>query len=589
MKKLAIKTHFTRKNLIFLGLMFFYCLCALIGAVGCDASGMMKEGNPIQAIGTGFGFPLINGSIQSYILIVLFLIYVLFFTAAFIYEMRLAKYYENKIWSKKWAIIYGSTFLISLALWLTISLIAQYPYNAETIGNSFLFLIESLFVGFVIYVLLASIIAAIIVLYVNFKNIDKPFKFFSNKADLAMEEDYLEEEQEKLEAQDNLADVLVSMDDGYSILATVSETITYPSELGVPAVTTTSQFKRDYGYIDSGSERKAAVRDYSGDDSVIYFEGEEGLLSQEILMPDNTVDVISLDSLGMPVLFSDIYRNPFDYIDEDDIDSTLALNPTKASFLLETYLGIDRAVSEATLILQDNKLSSIDLVLPRKQMGIEINNEILNFYSEMEVTIDFSYDFESLTHLSPIATSDPDLEAAFNNMGSSYTVILSSQSDTTSHAYYVYGDYIYYQDTYGTVGPSDEDDIYVYNNGIYYCYTYSNGQLVQAATPITDQNPLNAISNLTSISSNIYEKVSSNTYAMLELATSYGATYLVPTIYNEYITEGSGLASYITLEDGHIETIATIIASGGSPLTIKADFIDYGTTSIPSWVNVDRI
>ena len=205
MKKLAIKTHFTRKNLIFLGLMFFYCLCALIGAVGCDASGMMKEGNPIQAIGTGFGFPLINGSIQSYILIVLFLIYVLFFTAAFIYEMRLAKYYENKIWSKKWAIIYGSTFLISLALWLTIGLIAQYPYNAETIGNSFLFLIESLFVGFVIYVLLASIIAAIIVLYVNFKNIDKPFKFFSNKADLAMEEDYLEEEQEKLEAQDNLA------------------------------------------------------------------------------------------------------------------------------------------------------------------------------------------------------------------------------------------------------------------------------------------------------------------------------------------------------------------------------------------------
>ena len=205
MKKLAIKTHFTRKNLIFLGLMFFYCLCALIGAVGCDASGMMKEGNPIQAIGTGFGFPLINGSVQSYILIVLFLIYVLFFTAAFIYEMRLAKYYENKIWSKKWAIIYGSTFLISLALWLTIGLIAQYPYNAETIGNSFLFLIESLFVGFVIYVLLASIIAAIIVLYVNFKNIDKPFKFFSNKADLAMEEDYLEEEQEKLEAQDNLA------------------------------------------------------------------------------------------------------------------------------------------------------------------------------------------------------------------------------------------------------------------------------------------------------------------------------------------------------------------------------------------------
>lgn len=130
MKKLAIKTHFTRKNLIFLGLLFFFCICCLIGAIGCDNSGMMKEGNPIQAIGQGFGFPLINGSVQAYILTLLFLIYVMFFAAAFIYEMRLAKYYENKIWSKKWSIIYGSTLLISLVLWLAIGLSAQYPYDA---------------------------------------------------------------------------------------------------------------------------------------------------------------------------------------------------------------------------------------------------------------------------------------------------------------------------------------------------------------------------------------------------------------------------------------------------------------------------
>ncbi len=205
MKKLAIKTHFTRKNLIFLGLLFFFCLCCFIAAVGCDNDGMMKEGNPIQSIGQGFGFPLINGSVQAYVLTLLFLIYVLFFAAAFIYEMRLAKYYENRIWSKKWSIIYGSTFLISLVLWLAIGLSAQYPYNAEMIGNSFLFLVQSVVVGFVIYILLASIIGAIVLLYINFKNIDKPFRFFSNKADLAMEEEDIKEEQEHLEEQDNLA------------------------------------------------------------------------------------------------------------------------------------------------------------------------------------------------------------------------------------------------------------------------------------------------------------------------------------------------------------------------------------------------
>ena len=205
MKKLAIKTHFTRKNLIFLGLLFFFCICCLIGAIGCDNSGMMKEGNPIQAIGQGFGFPLINGSVQAYILTLLFLIYVMFFAAAFIYEMRLAKYYENKIWSKKWSIIYGSTLLISLVLWLAIGLSAQYPYDAEMIGNSFLFLVQAVAVGFVIYVLIGSIIGAAILLYINFKHIDEPFKFFSNKADLAMEQEALEEENEHLEEQDNLA------------------------------------------------------------------------------------------------------------------------------------------------------------------------------------------------------------------------------------------------------------------------------------------------------------------------------------------------------------------------------------------------
>ena len=205
MKKLAIKTHFTRKNLIFLGLLFFFCICCLIGAIGCDNSGMMKEGNPIQAIGQGFGFPLINGSVQAYILTLLFLIYMMFFAAAFIYEMRLAKYYENKIWSKKWSIIYGLTLLISLVLWLAIGLSAQYPYDAEMIGNSFLFLVQAVVVGFVIYVLIGSIIGAAILLYINFKHIDEPFKFFSNKADLAMEQEALEEENEHLEEQDNLA------------------------------------------------------------------------------------------------------------------------------------------------------------------------------------------------------------------------------------------------------------------------------------------------------------------------------------------------------------------------------------------------
>ena len=202
MGKKVIKTHFTRKNLIFIGLLFFYLVISLFCAVCIDANGIMKNGNPIQLLGSGFGFPQINGSWQAYVLVILVLLYILFFASAFIYEMRLAKFYENKIWTKKWSIIYVSTFLISLILCFGIALVAQYPYDLTNIANSFLFLSESLITGFLVYIILVSLIGATIMLYINFKNIDRPFRFFSARADESMEEER-EAEDEAREAEQN--------------------------------------------------------------------------------------------------------------------------------------------------------------------------------------------------------------------------------------------------------------------------------------------------------------------------------------------------------------------------------------------------
>ena len=104
-KKKRFKTHFTRKNLIALGLIFFYLVMCLLASVSIDVNGIMKKGNPFQVLSLSFGFPEFIGSHQAYILVLLAYIYILLFAAAFIYEMRLAKYYENKIWTKKWTII----------------------------------------------------------------------------------------------------------------------------------------------------------------------------------------------------------------------------------------------------------------------------------------------------------------------------------------------------------------------------------------------------------------------------------------------------------------------------------------------------
>ena len=204
-KKKIMKTHFTRKNLIALGLIFFYLVMCLFASVCIDTNGIMKKGNPFQGLSTSFGFPEFIGSYQSYILVILTLIYILLFAAAFIYEMRLAKYYENKIWTKKWCLIYFITFIVCLALCFGIALVAQYPYDIEKITNAFLFMLSSLLIGFLIYLVLGSLIGSALMLYVNFKNIDKPFRFFSARADEAMEEQREIAEEEKQDEQGELA------------------------------------------------------------------------------------------------------------------------------------------------------------------------------------------------------------------------------------------------------------------------------------------------------------------------------------------------------------------------------------------------
>lgn len=204
-KRKVFKTHFTRKNLIALGLIFFYLVMCLLASVCLDVNGMMKKGNPFQNLSSSFGFPEFIGSHQAYILVLLAYIYILLFAAAFIYEMRLAKYYENKIWTKKWAIIYVATFFICLALCFGIALVAQYPYSIETITNSFLFLVASLVIGFLIYICLGSVIGSALMLYINFKNIDKPFRFFSSRAEEVMEEEREQAEEQLQDEQGQLA------------------------------------------------------------------------------------------------------------------------------------------------------------------------------------------------------------------------------------------------------------------------------------------------------------------------------------------------------------------------------------------------
>ena len=178
------KTHFTRKNFIAIALVYFFVILVLLSALLCDATnpiGLKESANIVKKISKIFSFPDINGSTGAYILLSCVLVYILIFVSALIYEMRLAVYYEGKALKKKWVLIYVATFFITTILGFGIGLVAQYPYEAKYIGNSFLFLLQAMLVGLLLFVALGSIIFSICSLYINFKHINEPFKFFGGR------------------------------------------------------------------------------------------------------------------------------------------------------------------------------------------------------------------------------------------------------------------------------------------------------------------------------------------------------------------------------------------------------------------------
>mgnify|MGYP002521028531 FL=1 len=213
------KTHFTRKNFIAISLVFFYLLMVLFSAVAIDGNNpFFVKNNPIQLLAASL-FPLNDlegrvvkgvpaGSLQAYFLIILFVIYILLCVSSIIYEVRLAKYYDEKPTSKKWLLTYGVTFLVCGALWIGISMVSQisdkpYPYY---IGTSFIFLGEAIVIGLLLFLILSSIVLNACFLVVNLKNIDKPFKFFDGSKVEQKELEEEETEEARAKAQGQLAE-----------------------------------------------------------------------------------------------------------------------------------------------------------------------------------------------------------------------------------------------------------------------------------------------------------------------------------------------------------------------------------------------
>jgi MoxR-like ATPase len=219
------RSHFSRKNLIGLSILFFYLLMVLFVGLAIDGqANIMADNNPIMKFSLALGFSKINGSTPAWVLEILVLIYLFLMVAALLFEGRMAKYYDGHVWTKKWVLTYGITIVICVALSLGIGCAAQYPYASIDFHNSFLFVFESMWIAFLLYFVFAMFIVAIVTLWTNVKNYGKPLRLISREIE---EEEATEQEPETPEKVVERSELAESFGESQSItsLAHVNTTV----------------------------------------------------------------------------------------------------------------------------------------------------------------------------------------------------------------------------------------------------------------------------------------------------------------------------------------------------------------------------
>lgn len=213
------KVYFTRKNLIELSLVFFFFLLFLFVFACVDASHrIFAAGNPVELLYQAIKLPSVNPGLLGYVTAILIVVYMTVCDAGLIFIRRLAKFSRQSVFSLKWMVLSVLIILLTVFLSFGIGL-----YYVATISGTYLPVLQliggSFLITLILYIFIGSIVFGIAALYVNFKNIEKPYRFFNVEEKEELEEKIDEEVEKAQEEQDNLAlkfgDGLPGEKDGY--------------------------------------------------------------------------------------------------------------------------------------------------------------------------------------------------------------------------------------------------------------------------------------------------------------------------------------------------------------------------------------
>ncbi len=186
--------YFTRKNLIVLAIVLLYSVVVMFTGICIEGThSIINSRNIINKVALALNFKPIDIPGAGYVGLMLVAVYISLFAAAVLFIRRYA--IENKVKTYHWKawIAYGVAFLVCVLLSVGVSILMISPKTGENIGNLLLFLWNSVALATILFCMVGGLCAAIIMFFVNFIFIDKPFKFFGkNDVDVVEEEDDFE-------------------------------------------------------------------------------------------------------------------------------------------------------------------------------------------------------------------------------------------------------------------------------------------------------------------------------------------------------------------------------------------------------------
>lgn len=361
--------------------------------------------------------------------------------------------------------------------------------------------------------------------------------------------------------------------------------------------TVTNNIRRDYGYIvEEDGSHTPAVRFIDGASSTTYYQGDDGYAYYDTLTADNEVVTNVVNSMGLPVTYDSDFTfiNPWNFISADDIADDLSLDVHKASFLLQAYFGLERGIVSAKLVLNDDGLvDSIELSIADLFIGYPNSvGEIGTATASTTATIHYTYGETDLRHLTPSTASNPELDTAIANLGNNYTMTLTSSMLASPCTFYVTEDYVFIHNVGNQLSIGNQDMVLEYDadNDYYFMYEYNlTSQSWGRPQIVTSSNFKRLLPSIFSegISTSLFNEVSDGVYALADDAAGLGATALMMPVIQGL--DGTGLAGYVKVEDEHITSLSATFSYYTSNITFVTSITDYGTTEIPSYVDLSAL